>query len=231
MIETLDGETAAAHAGGDDTYSTFYQAGAVTHEIVAAAQVDRRGRVNTIALRKRDGTTIRLPGQGGMADVANMHRDYVLYLTRHSPQSVVEAVETASSARGLLTTDERSAAGYRTGRALVFTDLCVFRLDQATRQLVVVETMPGVSEDEIRAQTGFAVAFDAECRPVAPPDPEALDFLRRRIDPLGLRRLEFVGARERGALIAEILAADRALVERLAAARQPSPNPRSEALP
>ena len=144
LIETLDGETAAAHAGGDDTYSTYYQAGAVTHEIVAAAQVDRRGRVNTIALRKRDGATIRLPGQGGMADVANMHRDYVLYVTRHSPQSVVEAVETASSARGLLTKAERSAAGYRTGRALVFTDLCVFRLDQATRQLVVAETMPGV---------------------------------------------------------------------------------------
>ena len=232
LIETLDGETAAAHAGGDDTYSTFYQAGAVTHEIVAAAQVDRRGRVNTIALRKRDGTTIRLPGQGGMADVANMHRDYVLYLTRHSPQSVVEAVETASSARGLLTKAERSAAGYRTGRALVFTDLCVFRLDQATRQLVVTETMPGVSEDAIRAQTGFAVAFDADCRPVALPDPDALDLLRRRIDPLGLRRLEFVGARERGALIAEILAADRALVERLAAlADEPDPNARAEALP
>ncbi|MET0599626.1 MAG: CoA-transferase [Mesorhizobium sp.] len=232
LIETLDGETAAAHAGGDDTYSTFYQAGAVTHEIVAAAQVDRRGRVNTIALRKRDGTTIRLPGQGGMADVANMHRDYVLYLTRHSLQSVVEAVETASSARGLLTKAERSAAGYRTGRALVFTDLCVFRLDQATRQLVVTETMPGVSEDAIRAKTGFAVAFDADCRPVALPDPEALDLLRRRIDPLGLRRLEFVGARERGALIAEILAADRALVERLAAlADEPDPNARAEALP
>ena len=115
LIETLDGETAAAHAGGDDTYSTFYQAGAVTHEIVAAAQVDRRGRVNTIALRKSDGTAIRLPGQGGMADVANMHRDYVLYLTRHTPQSVVEAVEIASSARGLLAEAERSAAGYRTG--------------------------------------------------------------------------------------------------------------------
>ena len=55
LIESLDGETAVAHAGGDDTYSTYYQAGAVTHEIVAAAQVDRRGRVNTIALRKRDG--------------------------------------------------------------------------------------------------------------------------------------------------------------------------------
>src|SRR6185437_3261097 len=40
LIESLDCETAVAHAGGDDTYSTYYQAGAVTHEIIAAAQVD-----------------------------------------------------------------------------------------------------------------------------------------------------------------------------------------------
>jgi glutaconate CoA-transferase, subunit A len=156
-----------------------------------------------------------------MADVANMHRDYVLYLTRHTPQSVVEAVETASSARGLLDVAERTAAGYRTGRALVFTDLCVFRLDQDTGGLVVVETMPGVTRDDIRAQTGFAVTFDADCRPVSLPQPDVLDVLRRRIDPLGLRRLEFVGARERSALIAEILEADHALVERLAALSEP----------
>ena len=46
--------------------------------------------------------------------------------------------------------------GYRTGRALVFTDLCVFRLDTGTRELVVVEIMPGVTKDRIREATGFA---------------------------------------------------------------------------
>ena len=221
LIESLDAETAVAHAGGDDTYSTYYQPGAVTHEIVAAAQVDRRGRVNTIALRKRDGGTIRLPGQGGMADVANMHRDYLLYITRHSVQSVVDEVEIASSARGLLTEAEREPHGYRTGRALVITDLCVFELDPSTRELVVVETMPGVTRDRIRDATGFAVTFHAGCCETALPSAETLAILRYRIDPLGLRRLEFVSAKERGALIAEILAADRAAVERCIAA-QPS---------
>jgi glutaconate CoA-transferase subunit A len=86
---------------------------------------------------------------------------------------------------------------------------------------VVTETMPGVSQNDIRARTGFGVAFDPDCRPVSLPQPDVLDVLRRRIDPLGLRRLEFVGARERGALIAEILEADRALVERLAAPSKP----------
>ncbi|RWA73138.1 CoA-transferase [Mesorhizobium sp.] len=215
LVESLDCETAAAHAGGDDTYSTYYQAGAVTHEIVGAAQVDRRGRVNTIALRKPSGGLLRLPGQGGMADVANMHRDYLLYIPRHSVQSLVHEVEIVSSARGLLTPAEREPMGYRTGKALVFTDLCVFRLDQTSRELTVIETMPGVTRRQIRDATGFTVTFDAGCREVPVPSSDTLATLRNRVDPLGLRRLEFVSAKERGALIAEILAADRAMVERL----------------
>ena len=191
----------------------------MTHEIVAAAQVDRHGRVNTIALRKRDGGLIRLPGQGGMADVANMHRDYLLYITRHSMQSVVDEVEIASSARGLLTETEREPHGYRTGKALVITDLCVFELDTDARELVVIETMPGVTRDQIRDATGFAVKFDAGCRETALPSAATLAILRNRIDPLGLRRLEFVSAKERGALIGEILSADRLAVERCIAAQ------------
>lgn len=214
LLESLDGETAAAHAGGDDTYSTYYQAGAVTHEIVAAAKVDRRGRVNTIAINKPSGGVIRLPGQGGMADVANMHRDYLLYVPRHSPLSVVDDVEIASSARGLLTEAERSPHGYRTGRSLVFTDLCVFRLAPETRQLVVIETMPGVTLERIRDATGFPVSVDPDCRCVAAPDADVLALLRNRIDPLGLRRLEFISAKERAALLNEILALDRDFVER-----------------
>jgi len=215
LIESFDAETAAAHAGGDDTYSALYQAGAVTHEIIAAAQVDRFGCVNNLAIRRAKGV-IRLSGQGGMADVANMHRDYVLYVTRHSPLSLVAEVDIASSGRGLLDPGERAGHGYRTGRAMLFTDLCVFRLDPATREFAVAELMPGVTRERVSEATGFPVRFAEDCRDVAPPDRETLDVLRRRIDPLGLRRLEFVAARDRGALIAEILAADRTIVEALA---------------
>ncbi|MBB5753740.1 CoA-transferase [Prosthecomicrobium pneumaticum] len=217
LIEGFDAATAAAHAGGDDTYAALYQAGAVTHEIVGAAQVDRFGRVNTLSIRKKNGGQIRLPGQGGMADVANMHRDYGLYVTRHSPLSLVAEVDIASSARGLIRPEERAAAGYRTGRALVFTDLAVFRLDAGTGLLVVAELMPGTTREALAAATGFPLIFDEDVRPVALPEPGTLETLRHTIDPLGLRRLEFVAARDRGALIGAILAADRALVDRLAA--------------
>ncbi len=214
LVESLDAETAAAHAGGDDTYASYYQAGAVTHEIIGAAQIDRFGRVNNLAIRRKSGGLLRLPGQGGMADVANMHRDYALYVTRHTPLAFVEAVDVASSGRGLRDPVDRACAGYRSGRALVFSDLCVFRLDDATGLLEVAELMPGVTRAAVTAATGFAASFAEDCRPVALPEAETLDVLRHRIDPFGLRRLEFVAARDRGALIAAIIAADRALLDR-----------------
>ncbi len=213
LVEGCDAETAAAHAGGDDTYSAYYQAGAVTHEIIGAAQIDRQGRVNNLAIRRRNGALLRLPGQGGMADVANMHRDYALYVPRHSPLAFVESVDVASSGRGLLDPAQRARAGYRTGRALVFSDLCVFSLSASTGLLEVIELMPGVSREVVVVATGFAATFADDCGTVSLPDTETLAVLRHRIDPLGLRRLEFVAARDRGALIAAIIAADRALID------------------
>lgn len=209
LYESVDAAQAAAHAGGEDTYAAWYQPGRVTHEIIGAAQVDRRGRVNNLELVKPSGAPLRLAGQGGMADVANMHAHSVLYITRHAPQSVVEQVAFASSARGLMG-KARTDAGYRPGRVLVLTNLCLFELDEATGDLTVTERLPGVTHDEITAATGFTPRFVPDCPEIAIPDAATLVLLRDRIDPLGLRRLEFVPARDRAALLADIIARDRA---------------------
>jgi glutaconate CoA-transferase subunit A len=209
LYEAVDAAQAAAHAGGEDTYAAWYQPGRVTHEIIGAAQVDRRGRVNNLELVKPSGAPLRLAGQGGMADVANMHAHSVLYITRHAPQSVVEQVAFASSARGL-TGAARTNAGYRPGRVLVLTNLCLFELDEGTGDLTVTERLPGVTQDEITTATGFAPRFAPDCAEMAAPDAATLTLLRDRIDPLGLRRLEFVPARDRAALLADIIARDRA---------------------
>ena len=209
LYEAVDAAQAATHAGGEDTYASWYQPGRVTHEIIGAAQVDRRGRVNNIELVKPSGTPLRLAGQGGMADVANMHAHSVLYITRHSPQSVVEQVDVASSARGL-TGAARAAAGYRPGRVRVLTNLCLFELDEGTGDLTVTERLPGVTPDDITANSGFTPRFATTCTEMAVPDAATLTLLRERIDPLGLRRLEFVPARDRADLLADIIARDRA---------------------
>ncbi|MCP4384941.1 MAG: hypothetical protein GY798_26610 [Hyphomicrobiales bacterium] len=141
----------------------------------------------------------------GMSDVANMHRYYVVCVPRHPSRSLVQSVEVVSSSRGVLSGESRIAAGYRPGNVWLVTKPCVFRYDEAHSRLVVVEIMPGATRDEIIEHTGFKVLFNPACRPVEPVSENELFVLRRQVDPLGIRRLKFIGAKERSTLHDEIL--------------------------
>ena len=208
LLEAMDSSSAVAHCGGDDTYSTYYQPGIVTHEIIGAAQIDARGRTNNLELTKPSGGKLRLPGQGGMSDVANMHRNYVVYVPRHSRAALVESVEMVSSARGVISAEARQAAGYRPGDIWLVTNLCVFRYDEAVGQLVVVETMPGVSRETIFAETGFKVIFADDCKPMDVPTPKSSGCCARRSIRSASAGSNSSAPSDRGALLDEILARD-----------------------
>jgi glutaconate CoA-transferase subunit A len=213
--EAIDYRTATAYATGDGTYHRYYQSGRISHEVVGTAQVDRFARTNTIEVRSPSGTTIRLPGQGGMADVANMHQHFLLYVTRHSPLSLVDEVDVSSASRALLTEEERIAAGLRPGIVKVVTNLCVFELDHESRELRLASLHPGVEVADVERETGFEVIRSPALERTEPPTAAELELLATEIDPLGIRRLEFVPARERSAVLAEIIAAEERLVAEL----------------
>jgi glutaconate CoA-transferase subunit A len=212
LAEPLDFQTAAMHCGGDDSYHSYYQRGLVTHEVVSAAQIDRHANTNNIEVVSPSGKRIRLPGQGGMADVSNMHANFLLYVTRHSPLTLVERVDYVSAARGLLTDEERIAAGYQPGRVLLITNLCVFALDVDSRELEVVSIHPGVTPNDVRAATGFPVRLAANVETTAIPTVDDLRLIRTDIDPLGMRRLEFVAGKERGPLLAALIESEEAAI-------------------
>jgi glutaconate CoA-transferase subunit A len=128
-----------------------------------------------------------------MADVANLHAQFLLYLPRQSARNTVERV------------DIRSAARVRAGRMAVLTDLGWFERDEPTATLVLTQLHPGVELDEVRERTGWPLEVGDELRHTPAPTGEELQALRERVDPLGIRRLDFVSAAERGPLIDELL--------------------------
>jgi glutaconate CoA-transferase subunit A len=215
LAESLDFQTAVLHCGGDDSYRWYYQRGRVTHEVVSAAQIDRWGATNNIEVTSPSGRRIRLPGQGGMADVANLHRHFMLYLPRHSPLSLVERVDYVSAARGLLRDDERRRAGYHPGDVYLITNLAVFRVDHDLGEFVLESLHPGVSLDHVREQTGFSPRISPSLSETALPSPETLRLIREEIDPLGMRELEFVAGKERGPLLARIIAAEERVISEI----------------
>ena len=212
--EALDTASAAVQCGGEDSYRWYYQPGRVTCEVVTVAQVDRRARTNNVELTSPSGRRIRLPGQGGMADVADMHQDFILYLTRHSPLTLVESVSRVSAARSLTGPAARRRAGLRPGVIRLITNLGVFGFADDRGELVLESLHPGVSLEELRESTGFEPAVAGDLGVTPEPPPEMLRVLREQIDPLGIRRLEFAAARERGELLAACIAAEQDLIDR-----------------
>ncbi len=212
--EPLEFSTAKVCWGADETYHWYYQQGRITHEVITVAQIDRCGRTNNAWVGSGD-KRLRLPGQGGMADVANLHRHFILYLTRHSRERFVEAVDFCTASRGLLTGTERHAAGLPPGRVRLISDLGIFELNHDDRLFRLVSIHPGVRLDEIRERTGGELLVSDSLSVTKPPTAEQLRQIREEIDPFGIRRLEFVPGRDRLSMIESILDAESRMVTHL----------------
>lgn len=206
--EMLDFHSAATVCSGEDSYHWYYQQGRVTHETISPAQVDRAGRINNIAVQAENGRWIRLPGQGGMADVANLHRNLSLYVTRHSRRTLVERVDVVAASRVGLQVRRRGREP--AGRVTLITNQARFELDPRSRQLVMTGLHPGRTLAQVQAITGFPVVVRGAAVTALPTAAER-DTIRS-VDPLGIRILEFVPAKERLEIIRSILDREAALL-------------------
>jgi glutaconate CoA-transferase, subunit A len=218
LAEPLEFGSAKVCWGGDETYHWYYQQGRITHEVITVAQVDVHGRTNNAWIKSK-GKLLRLPGQGGMADVSNLHQNFILYLTRHSPERFIEAVEFCTASRGLLTDEERTRAALQPGKVRLISDLGMFELDPEQKRFRLASIHPGVSLDKIKAQTGGDFLIAEPLPHTEAPSQDDLRLIREEVDPFGIRQLEFVPGRERLAMIQRILTAEADLMRELQASQ------------
>lgn len=221
LADVFDHQQAAAHCGGEDTYQNYYQRGRVDYEVVGSAQVDQHGRTNTVQIRKSSGGLLRLPGQGGMADVANMHRNLVVYFCRQDARNLVEEVDFVSAARGIEDPATREKMGYREGVMQVVTNLGVFQKNLESNRLELLAIFPNVTLDNIQENTGFDVVKHPDFREIAEPSPENIRAIRETIDPWGIRRLETVAGKARAELISALIHVEETYI-RMALETKPS---------
>jgi glutaconate CoA-transferase subunit B len=153
--------------------------GAMTLQFLRPAQVDRAGNANTSRILRDGAVATRLPGGLATADVLRILPRVVLYHTDHRERSLPEHVSFLTGAGG-----GDAVAGTR-GPVRLITDRAVFDLAGGEARLESLH--PGVTLDEVRAQTGFPLQADADT--TEPPTREELDALAE-LDPLALRELE-----------------------------------------
>ena len=189
--ESLDFRTAKFHWGGDETFHLYYEPGFIDYEVVAVAQVDKSLRTNNLWVNSPSGKRIRLPGQGGMADVSDMHRNFVIYQMSEDNLSMVNEVQIVSAQRTLFTDVIRKAHGLRPGVCLYISNLGVSKLNFETNKL---ERILDFSQYEISAHK--------------------ISLLQTKLDPFGVRFLESAKGQARSELIEKLITTEEAIVKR-----------------
>ena len=175
-------------------------------EFFRPAQIDPYGNFNNVAFGKNYVESVvkrprlRLPGSGGIPDVTTFIDDIYLYVPRHSRLTFVKVL------------DVRSGLGYDparkhgSGPRYLVSDLGQFDFKNGVLRLVSYH--PHTSPEQIQSHTGFELEVSANIYKTPGPSDEELRLLREKIDPLGIRRLEFLSGAARRELMHEIIAAE-----------------------
>jgi acyl CoA:acetate/3-ketoacid CoA transferase beta subunit len=178
-------------------------------EFSRPAQVDAFGNTNNVVVTTQAGKALRLPGVGGIPDFSGYesHHSY-LYVPRQDRLTLVEKVEFCSgvgAARGSL---QVSSALQRSGRGTrrLVTDLAL--IEFGPTGATVLSIHPGITADNVRAQSGFALSIARNVAETPPPTPKELTLIRTVIDPLGIRDLELLPGRKRADRIRAIVSAE-----------------------
>jgi glutaconate CoA-transferase subunit B len=155
------------------------QAGRVDLGFIGGAQIDRFGNLNTSWV----GPT-RLPGSGGGGDIASLARRHIVIMA-HERRRFVARVDHVTSPGFGEGGDWRRRVGLPGGGpTAVITTLGLFRFDAATGEMLLASTTPGVTVDQVRAQTGWPLRTAAEVTVTPPPTAAELAAIRR-FDPEG----------------------------------------------
>jgi glutaconate CoA-transferase, subunit B len=170
--------TARCTVSVPELFQAWLQGGRITVGFLGGAQLDKYANINSSVIGTYHQPQIRLPGGGGAPEIAAHCRQTYVVMPQ-SRRSFVERVDFITSFGFGTGGDHRARLGLRTaGPTLVITDRCVLRPDPITRELTVSALHPGVTPDEVRANTGWEVRFSAELAHTAPPSADELAVLR-----------------------------------------------------
>lgn len=160
------------------------QQGMVDVSFIGGAQVDQFGNLNTSYIGSLDKIETRLPGSGGACDLASLAKRHIIIMA-HQKRRFVPRVDYITSPGYGDGSDWRQRVGLpRGGPATVITTLGLLRFDSDTKEMVLASTHPGVTVDDVLANTGWPLKVAPDVTQTPAPTEAELAMLRR-FDPEG----------------------------------------------
>jgi glutaconate CoA-transferase subunit B len=154
-------ETADAVVSVPEMFAYWVQGGRIDVGFLGAAQIDRRGNLNSTVIGDYDHPSVRLPGGGGAPEIALGARD-VFVIIRQSRRTFVNELDFTTS------------VGNRA--RVVVTDLGV--LEPRDGELTLTQVHPGVTSEHAVESTGWPLRVADDVRETEAPTEEELRALR-----------------------------------------------------
>jgi acyl CoA:acetate/3-ketoacid CoA transferase beta subunit len=162
------------------------QSGHVDLGFLGAGEIDRYGNVNTTVI---GGTykkpKLRLPGSGGANDIASLAKNTVI-IVPHTKRKLVEMITYLTTPGYLTGKGAREEAGLRgKGPKRIITDLAILGFNPDTSEVQVESIHDGVSQEDIRMNTGFDISYSSDFQITVPPTSDEVQLIRS-LDPDGV---------------------------------------------
>ncbi len=171
-----------------DLFGLYLQGGRIQVAFLGGAQIDRFGNLNTTVIGDWHHPKVRLPGSGGACEIA-INAQQVFVMMRLRRQAFVERVDFITSPGHLGENSKRKSLRLPgRGPQLVVTDMCMFRFDDESGEMVLESLHPGIDLAEVQEEVGWEMKQSPQLRETEPPTREELQILREELDPKQLYR-------------------------------------------
>ncbi len=154
-------ETADAVVSVPEMFGYWLQGGRIDVGFLGAAQIDRRGNLNSTVIGEYAAPKVRLPGGGGAPEIATSVEN-VFVMLRQSTRTFVPRLDFTTSVGDNV--------------RVVVTNLGI--LEPRDGELTLVAVHPGVAADDVAAATGWDLRVADDMRETAPPTADELAALR-----------------------------------------------------
>ena len=153
------------------------------HVVMGANQLDRYGNQNISCIGDHDRPKRQMFGaRGAPGNTINHRTSY--WVAKHAPRVFVEHVDFVSGVGY-----DRAVGPYH-DLFRVVTNLAVLDFAGPDHAMRIASVHPGVSVEQVQAETGFPLAVEADVPTTREPTDEELKLLREVLDPKGIREKE-----------------------------------------
>ncbi len=152
-----------------EVFNYWLQPGRMDVGFLSGAQIDRYANLNTTVIGAYDEPEVRLPGSGGAPEISAGCREIIVVM-RHRKRAFVDQVDFITTfGHGSGPTDRALLGLHGSGPMRVITDLGVLEPAPDSKELMLTALHPGVTVEQVRAETGWSLEISDELGETTPP--------------------------------------------------------------